>query len=53
MAFCSIVISTFNRLEHLLLLLDTYGHGDLPNLDAIHIAWVRFFPPSLSTALNC
>lgn len=41
MALGSIIVSTFDRYEHLLYLLDHYGNADLPNLDAIFISWVR------------
>lgn len=37
----SIIISTYDRYEHLLYVLDNYGNADMPHLDAIFIAWVR------------
>lgn len=39
-AACSIVISTYDRYEHLLQSLYHYGNSDIPHLDAIFIAWV-------------
>lgn len=37
----SIIVSTFNRVEHVHQFLHTYANGDLPHLDAIFISWVR------------
>lgn len=37
----SLTISTYTRFEHLLYTLDHYGNANMPNLDAIFIAWVR------------
>ena len=40
LARLSIIVSTYDRFEHLLAFLDHYGNGHLPHLDAIFIAWV-------------
>lgn len=40
----SIIVSTFNRVEHVHQFLHRYGNGQLAHLDAIFIAWVSVFP---------
>lgn len=37
----SIVVSTYNRVEHLHTFLQHHANGSLPRLDAVFIAWVR------------
>lgn len=39
---CSIIVSTFNRVEHVHQFLHTYANGALPHLDAIFISWVSY-----------
>lgn len=40
----SIIISTYNRYETFLYLLNHYGTQDVPHLDAIFINWVSVGP---------